>query len=47
MFNSLNDEIRKQDAVESLTARLPRYAGVLIASIIGFGALYAGIHFLE
>jgi len=47
MFNSLNDEIRKQEAVEPLTPRLLRYAGVLTASIISFWALYAGIRFLE
>jgi len=47
MFSSLNDEIRKQEAMEPLTARVFRYAGVLIAAIIGFWALYAGILFLE
>lgn len=47
MFSSLNDEIRKQEVVEPLTARLLRYAGVLIASIISFWALYAGIRLLE
>jgi hypothetical protein len=47
MFGSLNDEIRKQVAVEPLTARLLRYAGVLAASIVVFGALYAGIRYLE
>jgi hypothetical protein len=47
VFNSLNDEIGKQEAVEPLTARLHRYAGVLTASYIGFWALYAGIRFLE
>jgi hypothetical protein len=47
MFNSLNDEIGKQEAVGPLTARPLRYAGVLTASFVGFWALYAGIRFLE
>jgi len=47
MFSSLNDEIRKREAVEPLTARLLRYAGVLGAAMIGFWALYAGILYLE
>jgi len=47
MFSSLNDEIRKQEAVEPLTARLLRYAGVLATALVGFWALYAGILYLE
>jgi hypothetical protein len=47
MFNSLNDEIRKQEAVEPLTARLLCYAGILMASLIGIWALYTGLLFLE
>jgi hypothetical protein len=47
MFNSLNDEIKKSEGVESPTTRLLRYAGILAASTIGFWALYTGILFLE
>ena len=47
MFNSLNDQIRKQEAVETVFVRLLRYAGVITASVIGFLTLYASIRFLE
>jgi hypothetical protein len=47
MFSSLNDELKKQETMEPLTARMLRYAGVLTASLISFWALYAGIRFLE
>ena len=47
MFSSLNDEIRKQPAVESFIARLLFHAGVLAAAVIGFSALYLGILYLE
>ena len=48
MFNSLNDEIRKHEDSSGATAmRWVRYAGVLMVSMLAFGALYAGILFLE
>lgn len=47
MFDSLNDEIRKRQGPEKPTDRLILYAGVVVASLFGFWALYAGILFLE
>jgi hypothetical protein len=47
MFGSLNDEIRKQEAVEPLTSRLLRYGAIVTVSIISFCALYAGLLLLE
>ncbi|MBZ5618886.1 MAG: hypothetical protein LAQ69_09215 [Acidobacteriia bacterium] len=47
MFDSLNDEIRKREGLEKPATRMIRYAGVLVASLFGFWALYAGIRFLE
>ena len=48
MFDSLNDEIRKHDdSSEAPAIRWLRYAGVLMVSMLAFGALYAGILFLE
>ena len=48
MFDSLNDKIRaSEDASEAPARRWLRYAGVFIVSMLAFGALYAGILFLE
>jgi len=48
MFDSLNDEMRRhEDTTEGPVSRWLRYAGVLIGSMLAFGALYAGILFLE
>lgn len=48
MFNSLEDELRRDEqATSTPTQRWLRYAAVLLASIILFGGLYAGIRFLE
>ena len=47
MFNSLDDEIKRDDQKTSTPReRYLRYAAVLLASIILFGSLYAGIRFL-
>ena len=48
MFDSLSDEIRKSmHATEAPVLRWLRYAGILSVSVLAFGALYAGILFLE
>ena len=48
MFNSLEDELKRDEqATSTRTQRWLRYATVLLASIILFGGLYAGIRFLE
>lgn len=48
MFNSLDDQIKRDDqATSTPLERWLRYAVVLLASIVLFGSLYAGIRFLE
>ena len=48
MFDSLNDKIREsEDTSEAPVRRWLRYAGVFMVSMLAFGALYAGILFLE
>jgi hypothetical protein len=48
MFDSLSDKIRQsEDASEASVSRWLRYAGILTVSMLAFGALYAGILFLE
>ena len=48
MFDSLNDEMRRhEDTTEAPVSRWLRYAGVLMVSMLAFGALYVGILFLE
>jgi len=47
MFDSLDDEIRRDEqAASTPRQRWFLYATVLLASIILFGGLYAGIRFL-
>jgi hypothetical protein len=47
MFDSLNDEIRKQEPAEPMTSLFLRYAGVLTAAMVATWALYTGILYLE
>ncbi len=48
MFNSLEEEIKRYDqATSTPRERWLRYAAVLLASIVLFGGLYAGIRLLE
>jgi hypothetical protein len=48
MFNSLDDEMRKDDeGASNARERWLRYAMVLAISVVLFGSLYAGIRFLE
>jgi hypothetical protein len=48
MFNSLDDEIERDDqATSTPRERWLRNALVVLASIVLFGSLYAGIRFLE
>jgi hypothetical protein len=48
MFNSLDDEIKRDDqATSTPQGRWLRNAAVLLASIVLFGSLYAGIRFLD
>ncbi len=48
MFDSLDDEIKRDEQATSTPGqRWFRYATVLLASIILFGGLYAGIRLLE
>jgi hypothetical protein len=48
MFNSLDDEIERDDqATSTPRERWLRNAAVVLASIVLFGTLYAGIWFLE
>ncbi len=48
MFESLNEEIKRREGEsESAVIRWLRYAGVFIVSLFAFGALYAGIRYLE
>ena len=48
MFNSLDEEIKRDDqATSTARERWLRYGAVLLASIVLFGSLYAGIRFLE
>jgi hypothetical protein len=48
MFDSLTDKIREaEDASEAPARRWLRYVGILMVSMLAFGALYAGILFLE
>lgn len=47
MFNSLDEEIQRDDqAMSTARERWLRYALVLLASVVLFGGLYAGIRFL-
>lgn len=48
MFNSLEDELKRDEQRTSTpTQRCLLYLTVLVASVILFGGLYAGIRFLE
>lgn len=48
MFNSLDDEIKRDDEASSTPReRWLLYAVVLMVSIVLFGGLYTGIRFLE
>jgi hypothetical protein len=48
MLENLNELIeRQQRESEPATQRWLRYAGVFVVSLVAFGALYAGIKFLE
>lgn len=48
MFTSLDEEIKRDDdAVQTPRARWLRHVAVLFISVLLFGALYAGIRFLE
>jgi hypothetical protein len=48
MFDSLDDKIREsENTSEAPARRWLRYTGVLIASMLAFGALYVGILILE
>jgi hypothetical protein len=48
MFNSLEDELKRdQEAATPRAQRWLRSAMVALVSVILFGALYAGIRFLE
>jgi hypothetical protein len=48
MFNSLDEELKRDDQETSTPReRWLRYAAVLLVSMVLFGGLYAGIHFLE
>lgn len=48
MLENLNELIeRQQRESESASLRWLRYAGVFLVSLFAFGALYAGIKFLE
>ncbi len=48
MFESLNEEIkRREGGSEAALMRWVRYAGVFVVSLVAFGALYAGIKYLE
>ncbi len=48
MFDSLDDEIKRDEKATSTPGqRWLRYATVLLASIILFGGLYAGIRLLD
>jgi hypothetical protein len=48
MFNSLEDELKRDEqATSTPMQRWLRYVTVLLASVILFGGLYAGVRFLE
>jgi hypothetical protein len=48
MFNSLEDELKRDEqATSTPMQRRLRYVTVLLASVILFGGLYAGIRFFE
>jgi hypothetical protein len=47
MFESLNEIERKEGGTETALTRWLRYAGVFVVTLVAFGALYAGITFLE
>jgi len=48
MLENLNELIeRQQRESETVVARWLRYAGVFLVSLFAFGALYAGIKFLD
>jgi hypothetical protein len=48
MFTSLDEEIKRDDdAAGTVRARWLRYVAVFFTSALLFGALYAGIRFLE
>ena len=48
MFDSLEDQIQADLKKQSTnTERLLRYAAVAVASILLFGGLVYGVHFLE
>lgn len=47
MFDSLEEELKRDEqATSTPTQRWLRYAAVLLASVVLFGGLYAGIRFL-
>jgi hypothetical protein len=48
MFTNLDDQIKRDDnAVSTPQGRWLRSAGVLLISLLLFGALYAGVRLLE
>jgi hypothetical protein len=48
MFNSLDDEMRREDlATSTQRERWLRYAAVLVVSLVLFGGLYAFVRFVE
>jgi len=47
MFDSWSEISRKQHEPESFLGRWLRYLAVLVATLVAFGALYAGITLLE
>ena len=48
MFTSLDEQIKRDDdAVSTPQGRWLRYTGVLLISLLLFGALYAGVRLLE
>ena len=48
MFGSLNEEISRKSGQRFLSgANLIRYAGILVGSVLAFGALYGGVMLLE
>lgn len=47
MLEDLNELIERQRESETTARRWLRYVGVFMVSLVAFGALYAGIKFLE
>jgi hypothetical protein len=48
MFGSLNEDVERSPGEKLLSGTtLLRYAGFLVASIVAFGVVYAGIVFMD